>query len=81
MYKVSLNIFRYLIFRYRSEKSINHSMTDSMRILVSQLSDVECKYMLASQLGFKDIVEEMLNDPILGSYLKDTIWKKGYTAS
>ncbi|EZA52114.1 Spatacsin [Ooceraea biroi] len=67
--------------RYRLEKSINHSMTDNMRTLVSQLSDVECKYMLASQLGFKDIVEEMLNDPILGSYLKDTIWKKGYTAS
>lgn len=56
-------------------------MTDNMRILISELSDVECKYMLASQLGFKDIVEEILNDPIVGSYLKDTIWKKGYTAS
>ncbi|XP_036147229.1 spatacsin isoform X2 [Monomorium pharaonis] len=67
--------------RYRLEKSINHSMTDNMRILISELSDVECKYMLASQLGFKDIVEEMLNDAIVGSYLKDTIWKKGYTAS
>ncbi|XP_011880163.1 PREDICTED: spatacsin isoform X2 [Vollenhovia emeryi] len=67
--------------RYRLEKSINHSMTDNMRILISELSDVECKYMLASQLGFKDIVEEILNDPIVGSYLKDTIWKKGYTAS
>lgn len=63
------------------EKSINHSMTDNMRTLISELSDVECKYMLASQLGFKDIVEEILNDPIIGSYLKDTIWKKGYTAS
>ncbi|XP_071562080.1 spatacsin isoform X1 [Temnothorax nylanderi] len=67
--------------RYRLEKSINHSMTDNMRTLISELSDVECKYMLASQLGFKDIVEEILNDPIVGSYLKDTIWKKGYTAS
>ncbi|KAL6259083.1 hypothetical protein P5V15_009005 [Pogonomyrmex californicus] len=66
--------------RYRLEKSINHSMTDNMRTLVSELSDVECKYMVASQLGFKDIVEEMLNDPIVGSYLKDTIWKKGYSA-
>lgn len=63
------------------EKSINHSMTDNMRSLISGLSDVECKYMLASQLGFKDIVEEILNDPIVGSYLKDTIWKKGYIAS
>ncbi|XP_011684393.1 PREDICTED: spatacsin [Wasmannia auropunctata] len=67
--------------RYRLEKSINHSMTDNMKTLISELSDVECKYMLASQLGFKNIVEEMLNDPIVGSYLKDTIWKKGYTAS
>lgn len=54
-------------------------MTNNMRTLVSELSDVECKYVLASQLGFKDIVEGMLNDPIVGSYLKDTIWKKGYT--
>jgi len=75
------HIFERFQFRYRLEKSINHSMTDNMRNLVSQLSDIECKYMLASQLGFKDIVEEMLNDPILGSYLKDTVWKKGYTAS
>ncbi|KAL0117009.1 hypothetical protein PUN28_010108 [Cardiocondyla obscurior] len=67
--------------RYRFEISINHSMTDNMRTLISELSDVECKYMLASQLGFKDIVEELLNDPIVGSYLKDTIWKKGYIAS
>ncbi|XP_039304859.1 spatacsin isoform X2 [Solenopsis invicta] len=66
--------------RYRLEKSINHSMTDNMKTLVSELSDVECKYMLASQLGFKDIVEEMLNNSLVGSYLKDTIWKKGYTA-
>lgn len=64
--------------RYRLEKSINHSMTDNMKTLISKLSDVECKYMLASQLGFKNIVEEMLNDPTIGSYLKDTIWKKGY---
>lgn len=55
-------------------------MTDNMRILVSELLDIECKYMLASQLGFKNIVEEMLNNPIVGSYLKDTIWRKGYTA-
>ena len=69
------------ISRYRLEKSINHSMTDNMKILISELSDVECKYMLASQLGFKDIVEEILNDSMIGAYLKDTIWKKGYTAS
>lgn len=56
-------------------------MTHNMRTLVRELSDIECKYMLASQLGFKNIVEEMHNDPTVGSYLKDTIWKKGYNAS
>ncbi|CAL1689224.1 unnamed protein product [Lasius platythorax] len=66
--------------RYSLEKSINHSMIDNMKTLISELSDVECKYKLASQLGFKDIVEEMLNNPLVGSYLKDTIWKKGYTS-
>ncbi|XP_011147988.1 spatacsin [Harpegnathos saltator] len=66
--------------RYRLEKNINNFMTNNMRTLVYELSDVECKYMLASQLGFKSIVEEMHNDPVVGSYLKDTIWKKGYNA-
>lgn len=56
-------------------------MTNNMKILISELSDVECKYKLASQLGFKDIVEEMLNNPLVGAYLKDTIWKKGYATS
>lgn len=55
-------------------------MTDNMKILISELSDVECKYVLASQLGFKDIVETMLNNPMIGAYLKDTVWKKGYNA-
>ncbi|XP_072747233.1 spatacsin [Anoplolepis gracilipes] len=67
--------------RYCLEKSNNHSMTDNIKTLISELSDVECKYKLASQLGFKDIVEEMLNNPLVGSYLKDTVWKKGYVAS
>ncbi|KAK9299148.1 hypothetical protein QLX08_007765 [Tetragonisca angustula] len=66
--------------RYRLEKSITHTMTDNMKILISELLDVECKYVLASQLGFKDIVEIMLNNPMIGAYLKDTVWKKGYNA-
>lgn len=48
-----------------------------MRTLVSEISDVECKYMLASQLGFKNIVEAMLDNPMIDAYLKDTVWKKG----
>ncbi|PBC28068.1 Spatacsin [Apis cerana cerana] len=63
------------------EKSITHTMTNNMKILISELSDVECKYVLASQLGFKNIVEAMLNNPMIGAYLKDTVWKKGYNAT
>ncbi|XP_076375987.1 spatacsin isoform X2 [Megalopta genalis] len=64
--------------RYRLEKGITHTMTDNIKMLISELSDVECKYMLASQLGFKNIIESMLNDPMIGAYLKDTVWKKCY---
>ncbi|KOC59819.1 Spatacsin [Habropoda laboriosa] len=71
----------YLKKRYRLEKNITHTMTDNMKILISELSDVECKYVLASQLGFKTIVETMLNDPMIDAYLKDTVWKKGYNAT
>ncbi|XP_076620109.1 spatacsin isoform X1 [Colletes latitarsis] len=67
--------------RYRLEKNITHTMMDNMKTLVSELSDVECKYMLASQLGFKNIIETMLNDPMIGAYLKDTVWKKGYNTN
>ncbi|XP_076280997.1 spatacsin [Lasioglossum baleicum] len=65
--------------RYRLEKGITHTMTDNMKMLISELSDIECKYMLASQLGFKTIVESMLNTPMIVAYLKDTVWKKGYS--
>ncbi|XP_053975278.1 spatacsin isoform X1 [Hylaeus volcanicus] len=67
--------------RYRLEKSITYTMTENMKMLVSELSDVECKYMLASQLGYKDIVETMLSNPMIGAYLKDTVWKKGYNTN
>ncbi|XP_017759699.1 PREDICTED: spatacsin [Eufriesea mexicana] len=62
--------------RYRLEKNITHTMSDNMRILISELSDVECKYILASQLGFKNIVETMLCNPMINAYLKDIVWKR-----
>ncbi|XP_076661193.1 spatacsin-like [Halictus rubicundus] len=65
--------------RYRLEKGITHTMTDNMKMLISELSDIECKYMLASQLGFKTLVQSMLNNPMIVAYLKDTVWKKGYS--
>ena len=50
-------------------------------MLVAQLNDTECKYVVASQFGFKDIIETMLETPTVGSYLKDTVWKKQYDES
>ncbi|KZC04326.1 PREDICTED: spatacsin [Dufourea novaeangliae] len=79
--KLTPNLVQDCARRYRLEKSITHEMTHNMKMLVSEVSDVECKYMLASQLGFKDIVESMLNNPIIGAYLKDTVWKKGYNVT
>ncbi|XP_043283377.1 spatacsin [Venturia canescens] len=68
------------VCRYRSEKTITKQMTESMQLLVSELTDVECKYVLASQLGFKKIIEDLLANPSTGSYLKDTVWKQGSKA-
>lgn len=79
--KLTPSLVEDCVRRYRLEKSITHTMTNNMKILISELSDVECKYVLASQLGFKNIVEAMLNNPMIGAYLKDTVWKKGYNAT
>ncbi|XP_043488145.1 spatacsin [Polistes fuscatus] len=79
--KLSSNITEDCARRYRSEKNLTNSMKNNMKTLISELVDVECKYMLASQLGFKEIVEVMLNSPATAAYLKDTVWKKGYKSS
>ncbi|XP_076176182.1 spatacsin isoform X3 [Ptiloglossa arizonensis] len=77
MKKLTPGLVQDCAHRYISEKSITRTMADNMRTLVSEISDVECKYMLASQLGFKNIVEAMLDNPMIDAYLKDTVWKKG----
>ncbi|XP_034936276.1 spatacsin [Chelonus insularis] len=66
------------VCKYRAEKCISKQMTLSMQSLISELTDVECKYILASQLGFKNIIESMLSDSAISSYLKDTVWKRGF---
>lgn len=53
-------------------------MTINMKTLINELDDIECKYVLASQLGFKDIIEITLSNPSSAAYLKDTVWKQGY---
>lgn len=67
--------------RYRLEKNITKSMKENMQMLVESLKDNECKYVLASQMGFKKVIEEMLDDPAVGAHLKDTVFKRKYVAS
>ncbi|KAG7198542.1 hypothetical protein KM043_005909 [Ampulex compressa] len=79
--KVTPSLVKDCARRYRLEKSITHSMSNHMQLLVMELQEVEYKYMIASQLGFKRIVESMLTDSMIREYLKDTVWKKGYNAT
>lgn len=56
-------------------------MIENMQTIVAKLNDNECKYVLASQLGFKKIIQDMIDDPAVGAYLKDTVFRKRYVAS
>ncbi|XP_011500198.1 PREDICTED: spatacsin [Ceratosolen solmsi marchali] len=67
--------------RYKLEKSATKPATENMRALVAKINDTECKYALARQLGFNNIVDEMLEDPAVGTYLKDTVLMKRYVIS
>jgi hypothetical protein len=48
-----------------------------MKKFVLGISDVEIKYRVASQMGFRDVIESLLNGPEL-PYLKDTVWQSGF---
>lgn len=48
-----------------------------MKNVLDHLMSVHSKYRIASELGFTDIVEDLLRSGQL-AYLKDTVWKKGY---
>ena len=56
-------------------------MMENMQALLSSLKDNECKYVLASQLGFRKIIEEMLDEPGIAAYLKDTAFRNRYVSS
>ncbi|XP_060523228.1 spatacsin [Cylas formicarius] len=49
----------------------------NMKNIVRQLVSVHAKYRIASELGFTDVVEDLLVNGQL-AYLKDTVWKKGF---
>lgn len=67
--------------RFQLERCITKQMAESMENLVSLVQDVECKYTLASQLGFKNVIENLLGNSSVCAYLKDTVWRKGYAST
>ncbi|CAG9858094.1 unnamed protein product [Phyllotreta striolata] len=50
---------------------------NSMKAILNKVPSVHVKYRISSELGFVDVVEELLRGGQL-AYLKDTVWKKGY---
>ncbi|XP_059487739.1 spatacsin [Neocloeon triangulifer] len=62
--------------RFQHESSLNSDMAKMMKQIVNNVKSVEVKYRVASQLGFKDILENMLSSADL-PYLKDTVWRRG----
>lgn len=63
--------------RYLALNEINDNINKNMQTLVSKLMSVHEKYKLASELGFTDLLEELLIGGQL-SYQRDTVWKSGY---
>ncbi|KAJ8924490.1 hypothetical protein NQ315_007287 [Exocentrus adspersus] len=49
----------------------------SMKQVLNAVSSVHTKYRIASEMGFMDLVEDLIVGGQL-AYLKDTVWKKGY---
>lgn len=64
--------------RFQLEANITQEMAQQMKKFVLGISDVEIKYRVASQMGFRDVIESLLNGPEL-PYLKDTVWQSGFS--
>lgn len=65
------------ISRHLLKSRYTSTTVKNMKEILNCLSSVHTKYRIASELGFSDVVEELLTGGQL-AYLKDTVWKKGY---
>ncbi|XP_069672308.1 spatacsin [Periplaneta americana] len=63
--------------RFQLETNITQEMAQQMKKFVLGISDVEIKYRVASQLNFRDVIENLLSGPDV-PYLKDTAWRSGF---
>jgi hypothetical protein len=67
----------FYLSRFQLEANITQEMAQQMKKFVLGISDVEIKYRVASEMGFRDVIEGLLNGPEL-PYLKDTVWQRGF---
>lgn len=51
--------------------------TSNMKEILMQMPSVLVKYRVASELGFSDILQDLLGEEKV-AYLKDTVWKRGF---
>uniref|UniRef100_A0A1B6BXG2 Spatacsin C-terminal domain-containing protein n=1 Tax=Clastoptera arizonana TaxID=38151 RepID=A0A1B6BXG2_9HEMI len=72
----TLTIVQDVARRFQNSKLANSNMEINMKWFLSAVSQVDIRYRICSQLGFKDLLETILSGPDL-AYLKDTIFQKG----
>ncbi|KAK4884275.1 hypothetical protein RN001_000546 [Aquatica leii] len=63
--------------KFLSLSSVSSQELRNMKEIIRKSTSVHVKYRIASELGFTDVIEELLESNQL-AYLKDTVWKKGY---
>lgn len=63
--QILLVIVLFFSTRFQLEANITQEMAQQMKKFVLGISDVEIKYRVASQMGFRDVIESLLNGPEL----------------
>lgn len=63
--------------KFLNLKAISDTTTRNMKEIINKCASVRTIYRIASELGFSDLVEDLLAGNQL-AFLKDTVWKKGY---
>ncbi|GLH06998.1 Uncharacterized protein GBIM_12563 [Gryllus bimaculatus] len=68
-----------VVRRFQVLRNITADNARMMKMFIEQVDSLELKYRLASQLGFRDLIESLLNGPEDDvAYLKDTVWQHGF---
>lgn len=77
-YPLTNTLIQEVTGRFVPKKITSTSSIQAMKEFISRIKNVQVKYRIASELGFTEVIETMLNDPAALAFLKDTVWKKGY---